>query len=161
MELEKIENVIRLMRAYGLHELEIKEDGESLRLVQSPSAAAPAHGHFMSMPMMPVAAEHKIQGGASGLASAEDSKPAKVPSRDENLREVRSPFVGTYYASSAPGADPFVSINKPVRKGDTLCIIEAMKLMNEIEAERDGVIVEILVENEQPVEYDQVLFLMK
>lgn len=168
MELEKIESVIRLMRAYGLHELEIKEDGESLRLVQSPSTTVPAQSAFMSMPamppmagmpMMPMAAEVKAHGGTSSH-SAEDNKVTK-PSRDANLREVRSPFVGTYYASSSPGADPFVTLNKPVRKGDTLCIIEAMKLMNEIEAERDGVIVEILVENEQPVEYDQVLFLMK
>jgi acetyl-CoA carboxylase biotin carboxyl carrier protein len=74
---------------------------------------------------------------------------------------VRSPFVGTYYASSSPGSDPFVTVGKAVRKGDPLCIVEAMKLMNEIEAERDGVIAEILVQNEQPVEYDQVLFLMK
>ena len=69
--------------------------------------------------------------------------------------------MGTFYASPTPDADPFVVVNKAVRKGDPLCIVEAMKLMNEIEAERDGVVVEILIENGQPVEYDQLLFLMK
>ena len=69
--------------------------------------------------------------------------------------------MGTYYSAPAPGADEFVKVGQKIRKGDTLCIVEAMKLMNEIEAEQDGVIAEILVENEEPVEYDQVLFLVE
>ena len=154
MDLEKIENLVKLMRSHGLHEIKLKEGNESIRLTQSatPSSQMPV----FNMPNLPVQQETI----PAPLIKHAEEQQTKKPAR-ENLIEVRSPFVGTYYASSAPGADSFVSVNKTVRKGDPLCIVEAMKLMNEIEAERDGTIVEILVENEQPVEYDQVLFLMK
>lgn len=153
MDLEKIESLIKLMRSHGLHELKLKENGETIQLTQSPKISAPQIP--FSMPTIHTQAEAVL---ASPVKNLDEQKTKKAR---ENLIEVRSPFVGTYYASSSPGADPFVTVGKTVRKGDTLCIVEAMKLMNEIEAEREGEIVEILVENEQAVEYDQVLFLMK
>ena len=76
------------------------------------------------------------------------------------MLKLRSPFVGTFYAAPAPGEEDFVSVGSKVKKGDTLCIVEAMKLMNEIEAEKDGTITEILIDNEAPVEFDQVLFVI-
>ncbi len=161
MDLEKIESLIRLMRANGLHELKLKEGNESICLTQSASGSAPMP--YM-MPTLAPQMQAPMPSSAprlSSQASAEDAHPSKAPQSQEKFIEVRSPFVGTYYAAPSPGADNFIALNKTVRKGDTLCIVEAMKLMNEIEAERDGVIVKILVENEQAVEYDQVLFLMK
>ncbi|ARM30213.1 acetyl-CoA carboxylase biotin carboxyl carrier protein [Prosthecochloris sp. HL-130-GSB] len=90
-------------------------------------------------------------------------QPAAPPAKtaDDDLIEIRSPIVGTFYRSPSPDSDPFVNNGNRVQKGDILCIIEAMKLMNEIEAEVSGNIVDILIENGQPVEYDQVLFLLK
>ena len=157
MELEKIESLIKLMRSHGLHEMELTEGNETIRLTQSPQVPS-APSPVFNVPTYAVP--------QTAVPQSVDYTPAapvenKVANSRKGLIEVRSPFVGTYYACSAPGADPFVSLNKEVKKGATLCIVEAMKLMNEIEAERDGVIVEILVENEQSVEYDQVLFLMK
>jgi len=101
------------------------------------------------------AASAGSQGSASGFSAAESAKAAPAG------KVVRSPFVGTLYHAPSPGADPFVEVGKRVKKGATLCIVEAMKLMNEIEAEFDGVIKEILVANEQPVEFDQPLFVME
>jgi acetyl-CoA carboxylase biotin carboxyl carrier protein len=159
MDLEKIEGLIKLMRSHGLHELKLKEGNDSIRLTQSAPLSSPASSSYSQtqtptfhIPTTPAFAQE-----APVLKTTEE----KVSASRENLIEVRSPFVGTFYASPTPDADAFVTLNKPVRKGDPLCIVEAMKLMNEIEAERDGVIVEILIENAQPVEYNQVLFLMK
>ena len=158
MELEKIESLIKLMRSHGLHEMQLTEGNETIRLTQSAQPSqTPVFNVPTYIPQQPVS-HHSVEAHTSVAPSAPTEKSAD--SR-KGLIEVRSPFVGTYYASSSPGSDPFVSVNKSVKKGDPLCIVEAMKLMNEIEAERDGVIVEILVQNEQSVEYDQVLFLMK
>ncbi len=157
MDLEKIESLIKLMRTHGLHEIKLTEANETLRLTQSaPSAISQAP--IFSMPSF--SQEYQRAPHSSSSNTLEEIAPKKSITRD-NLVEVRSPFVGTFYASASPGSDPFVTVGKKVRKGESLCIVEAMKLMNEIEAERDGEIVEILIENEQPVEYDQVLFLMK
>ncbi|MBI2603313.1 MAG: acetyl-CoA carboxylase biotin carboxyl carrier protein [Deltaproteobacteria bacterium] len=144
MELKEIENLVKLMQKYDLHELEVREGDKKVRLTQAPSS--PIMREVSQTPTYP--------------SKTQESEVQKKEPK-EKLLEVRSPFVGTFYLASAPGAEPFVTVNKTVRKGDTLCIVEAMKLMNEIEAERDGTIVEILVENEQPIEYNQLLFLMK
>ena len=170
MDLEKIESVIKLMRSYGLHELEVKDQDNTVRVVATgrefpayPSFAPPQPVYPFAAPPMPHAEErpketphvgkHEHAGDGERAVYAEKNHP--------HAAEVRSPFVGTFYASSSPGSDPFVAIGKKVKKGDTLCIIEAMKLMNEIEADRDGVVVEILAENEQPIEFNQILFLIE
>lgn len=166
MDLGKVEKMLQLMRNYGLHEMEMKDGDSKVRLVQSPSqpavfsAGLPQGGYasHVSVPQTPQAMP------SATSPQADSSSPQEAGGRNErraNLREIRSPFVGTYYSAPAPGADEFVRVGQKMRKGDTLCIVEAMKLMNEIEAEQDGVIAEILVENEEPVEYDQVLFLVE
>lgn len=165
MDIGQIEKVMKLMQAYGFNEIEWEKGDEKIKLVHNPPTIATTQ----NLPIMPNLAHpsypHNVQAPyhpTPDMAAPKHSEPS-VPSQNQrlNLREVRSPFVGTYYASPSPGSDPFVTVGKRVRKGDTLCIIEAMKLMNEIEAEKDGVIVEILVGNEEPVEYDQLLFLME
>jgi len=164
MDLATVEKVMQLMRNYGVHAVEIKEGDREIKVTQTsaPSAylpgALPSHGFAPAMPL-PAPTEPgagEVRGG-SGAAAPKSSRREK----SEDLSEIRSPFVGTYYSAPSPGADDFIHVGKRVKKGETLCIVEAMKLMNEIEAERDGVIVEILAENEEPVEYDQVLFLME
>ncbi len=154
MDFEKIEKLMQLMRNYGFSEVELKEGEAELKLVQNQAPAAPLtympHGGLMPQVMNPFAASVPAVGAA-------ESKPASGESKGK-YHEVKSPFVGTFYAGPAPGAEDFAKIGASVRKGDTLCIVEAMKMMNEIEAEKDGVIVKILASNEQPVEFDQVLF---
>ena len=157
MDLALVEKLLQLMRSYGLQELEILEGETKIRLVQPTVAALP-------LPQtLPLAYPASYSPGPQFASSTGTAGPQSSPSQAEasskpKLFEVRSPFVGTYYGASSPGAEDFVQVGKRVKKGQTLCIIEAMKLMNEIEAEREGVIVEILVRNEEPVEYDQVLF---
>ncbi len=167
MDLEKVESVIQLMRTYGLHELEIKEQDNSIRVVQAPNRdfmPSPFAAPYAAAPYAPVfnpapVQDERARDGARNEAGGERAVYAEK--KHSNAFEVRSPFVGTYYASSDPGAEAFVAVGQKVKKGDTLCIIEAMKLMNEIEADRDGVVVEILAENEQPVEFNQLLFLIE
>lgn len=166
MDLGKVEKMLQLMRNYGLHEMEIKDGDSKVRLVQSPSQPAVISA---GLPQAGYASHISVPQTHQPAAPAAGSQAEQAPSNDQgarnerraNLREIRSPFVGTYYSAPAPGADEFVKVGQKIRKGDTLCIVEAMKLMNEIEAEQDGVIAEILVENEEPVEYDQVLFLVE
>ena len=150
MDLVEIEKAIQLMKRYGLSEFEWQQGDNALRLAQqtvSQPVVAP-----MAYPQAPLPMPAPVAVRAEG-ESQEKEKPKGS--------ELRSPFVGTYYGAPSPGADPFVTVGKRVRKGDTLCIVEAMKLMNEIEAERDGVITKICVENEQPVEFNQLLFLIE
>ncbi|MCB9229734.1 MAG: acetyl-CoA carboxylase biotin carboxyl carrier protein [Deltaproteobacteria bacterium] len=170
MELTKIEKLLQLMKNYGLHEIELKDGDTKVRLVQS----APSSSPFQIPPgvapypayMPAFSPQNTANTPAATTHEAEDSA-LRAPTaqtktdRRSSLKEVRSPFVGTFYRAPAPGSDDFVRIGQKVSKGDTLCIVEAMKLMNEIEAEQDGVIAEILINNEEPVEYDQVLFLME
>ena len=160
MDLSKIEQMMKLMRSYGMHEFEWETEGQKVKLVQSTGATVvgqPVVNPYAIPPLSPPNAGTNHEGQASETTN----QAAAVPSNNKNLKEIRSPFVGTFYAAPAPGSENFVSVGQKVKKGDTLCIVEAMKLMNEIEAEKDGIIAEILVENEEPVEYDQVLFLME
>jgi acetyl-CoA carboxylase biotin carboxyl carrier protein len=148
MDLRKLKTLIDLVAESGIAELEVTEGEDKVRIVkQSGAHAVPAH---------PVAAAPF--GAAPALASG---APAAAPPVEEPKGyQVKSPMVGTFYRASGPGAKPFVELGQAVKPGDTLCIIEAMKLLNEIEAEVAGTIKEILVENGQAVEYGQVLFLI-
>jgi len=153
MDLRKLKKLIDLVQESGIAELEITEGEEKVRISRAGSAVQTA---VMTMPqsttMMTAA-----PGGAAAAAA-----PAAAPeaTAEPEGHEVKSPMVGTFYRSSAPGAKPFVEIGQTVNAGDTLCIIEAMKLLNEIEADQGGVIKSVLVENGQPVEYGQPLFLI-
>ena len=157
MNLDVLERVIELARRHGLHQLEVQDGGLKISVTVAASPASPSLSYpaFAPQPVAPSLPSF----AATAVPPPPQAAPAAAP-RDPG-KTLRSPFVGTFYRSASPGAEPFAAIGKRVRKGDTLCIIEAMKLMNEIEAEADGVIREILVDNEQPVEFDQPLFVME
>ena len=152
MDLRKLKKLIDLVQESGIAELEITEGEEKVRINRIGNVLQTTS---MSMPhaAAPVAA---VPGAATAaLAAATPDMPAAPEGH-----VVKSPMVGTFYLSSAPGAKPFVEIGQSVNVGDTLCIIEAMKLLNEIEADQGGSVKAILVENGQPVEYGQPLFII-
>lgn len=152
MDIRKVKKLIELLEESGIAELEITEGEESVRISRhSPAAPAPAPQPLATVPMAPPP--------AAAPPSAVDSPPA-APAAD-NRHAIRAPMVGTFYRSASPGAKPFVEIGQTVKAGQTLCIIEAMKMLNQIEADRAGVIAEILVENEEPVEFDQPMFVIE
>ena len=144
MDEKNIRKYAKLMQELGLTGLEIKENGSELRLERMERAA-------------PAAAAVPVISALPAQEPAAVSIPAAEQVPDDCI-EISSPMVGVFYSAPAENAQPFVSVGDPVKKGDVLCIIEAMKLMNEIESEYDGTIAEILVENGQPVEYGQPLF---
>ncbi len=151
MDLRKLKTLIDLVAESGIAELEVTEGEDKVRIVKQPGA----HGGSAASTAT-LAAAAAI--GAPPVASAPTTA---APAPDEPKgHEVKSPMVGTFYRSPGPGAKPFVELGQTVKPGDTLCIIEAMKLLNEIEAEVAGTIKEILVENGQAVEYGQVLFVI-
>lgn len=149
MDLRKLKTLIDLVSESEVSELEITEAEGKVRIVKGGGTVVmtQAAPQMMAAPApAPVAAP---------VAAAAPAAPAQ-----EAGTAVKSPMVGTFYAASAPGAAPFVAVGTAVKKGQTLCIIEAMKLLNEIEAECDGVIKQILVNNAEPVEYGQALFII-
>jgi acetyl-CoA carboxylase biotin carboxyl carrier protein len=149
MDLRKLKKLIDLVEASGIAELEITEGEEKVRIAKS-SAGAPMMMHHTPQHMMhaPAPAAAPIV----AAAPAEDAMPEG--------HVVRSPMVGTFYRAPAPGSKNFAEVGQSVNAGDTLCIIEAMKLLNEIESDQGGVIKAILVENGQPVEYGEPLFVI-
>ncbi len=149
MDLRKVKTLIDLVQQSGISELEIQEGEERVRISRGPIANAAGLPQAVAVPMVYPAT------GASPAALVS----AEVPAEPQG-HVLKSPMVGTFYRSAAPGANPFVEIGQTVKAGDTVCIIEAMKLLNEIEAGADGVIKEILVENGQPVEYGQPLIVI-
>jgi acetyl-CoA carboxylase biotin carboxyl carrier protein len=154
MDLRKLKTLIDLVQQSGIAELEITEGEEKVRISRFGNGAAPV----MMAPAVaqPMAAMPALDLGDTPAASA----TADAPPAEPEGHAVKSPMVGTFYRSSTPGAKAFVEVGSAVKSGETVCIIEAMKLLNEIEADRDGVIKAILVENGQPVEYGQPLFII-
>lgn len=156
MDLRKLKTLIDLVAESNISELEITEGDGQVRIVKAPPPApAPINYHAMPAPMMaPMAPAPGV--AAAPLAAAAPTTPA-IPEG----HPVLSPMVGTFYRAPQPGADPFVQVGDTVAEGDTLCIIEAMKLLNEIEADKSGRVKAILVENGQPVEFGQPLFVIE
>ncbi len=148
MDLKEIKQLIKMVELANINEIEIEEEDKKIRITK-----VSAQNVSVSAQPMPAAP-------APPVAPAE-AAPAAPEARNENLVEVRSPMVGTFYRSPSPDADPYTEVGKTVAAGDVLCIVEAMKLMNEIESEVSGKVVEILVENAQPVEFNQVLFVIE
>jgi len=149
MDLRKLKKLIDLVEASGIAELEITEGEEKVRIAKSIAGA----------PMMMAHAPQMMHAAAPAAATA----PAAAAPVEDAVPEghvVRSPMVGTFYRAPAPGSKNFAEVGQSVNAGDTLCIIEAMKLLNEIEADQGGVIKAILVENGQPVEYGEPLFVI-
>ena len=164
MDLRKIKTLIELVEESGVAELEVKEGEESVRISRYPGGLPPlAHQIMMpqmmpgAMPMMPApAAAAPAAAAPAPTAAPAPAAPAAVVSANRHI--VKSPMVGTFYRSPSPGAKSFVEVGQTVKAGQTLCIIEAMKMLNQIEADKSGVIIEVLAENEQAVEFDQPLF---
>lgn len=154
MDIRKIKKLIELLEESNLTEIEIVEGEESVRLIRGgPVASMPA-----TIPVAPVApAIEQAPAAAEAVADSQQDDEDKVPDGEQVL----APMVGTFYGASSPEAQPFVTMGQTVGVGDTLCIIEAMKMFNQIEADVAGTIVAILVENGQPVEYDQPLFVIR
>lgn len=148
MDLRKLKTLIDLVAESDIAELEVTEGESKVRIVKSQAAAA---GQQVMMMQQPMAA-------AAPVAVAAPVVEAVPPVPTGHI--VKSPMVGTFYRSSAPGSPAFVEIGSAVREGQTICIIEAMKLLNEIESDASGVITQILVENGQPVEFGQPLFII-
>ena len=153
MDLRKLKTLIDLVAESDIAELEVTEGEGKVRIVKS--SAIPQNQVVMMPQHAQVAPAQVAVAAPSAAAPATPAAPA-VPEG----HIVKSPMVGTFYRASAPGAAPFADIGKSVAKGDTLCIIEAMKLLNEIESDFEGTIKQILVENGQPVEYGQPLFVI-
>ncbi|HAW45257.1 MAG TPA: acetyl-CoA carboxylase biotin carboxyl carrier protein [Sutterella sp.] len=146
MDLRKLKTLIDLVQESGISELELTEEGDRVRIVNSQQTASSNPALTVTTPVAPVAAP----------AAPAPSVAAPAPAG----KTVTSPMVGTFFAAPSPGAKPFVAVGDKVTAGQTLCIIEAMKLLNEIEAETDGTILEICVQNAQPVEFGQTLFVI-
>ena len=153
MDLRKLKTLIELVETSGIAELEIQEGEERVRITRSLPPAAPAA--VVQAAAAPAAATTGGSAAQNGVPGAE--APA---SHAPEGNVVKSPMVGTFYRSASPGAKPFVEVGDTVKVGDPLCIVEAMKLMNEIESDKAGVIKAILSENGQPVEFGQPLFVI-
>lgn len=150
MDLRKLKTLIELVETSGIAEIEIEEGEERVRITRaSPTVAAPVYAQAPAPMNVPVA--------AAPAAPAAETAAANQPQG----HVITSPMVGTFYRASAPGAKPFVDVGASVKEGDQLCIIEAMKLMNEIDADRAGVVKAILVENGEAVEFGQPLFVIE
>ena len=139
MNIKKIQELVEIMNENGLAQLEIEEEGSKIKLSKGSAGVVQ---QVVSHPAAPQAAP-EAQAAPAGAG---------------NLKEVTSPMVGTFYPSPAPDADPYVKVGDIVHKGDVLCIVEAMKLMNEVKSEVEGKIVEICVESAEPIEFGQVMF---
>lgn len=157
IDLNYLKKLIKLLDSSNLAELEIEEQGSKIRL-SKPRPKITGMMAPSNMQMMPMASSSSDDTSIS-IEKKSDAKP--VEAKSENTYEVRSPMVGTFYRAPSPDADSYVQVGSTVGEGTVLCIIEAMKLMNEIESEASGKIVKILVENGQPVEYNQPLFLVE
>ena len=150
MDLRKIKKLIELVEESGVAELEIQEGEESVRISRSSSTPAPAPVQYAAAPQPPAP--------APAAAPAADAAPAK---EEVSGHQVRSPMVGTFYAAPSPGAKNFVEVGQKVNAGDVLCIVEAMKMMNQIEADVSGTVKAVLLSNGEPVEYDEPMFIIE
>ena len=153
MDLRKLKKLIDLVEESGIAEIEVTEGEEKVRITRSLAAPQPVYAAAPAVAAAPAPA------AAAAAPVAASGAPA-TPARDLSKAQT-SPMVGTFYRAPGPNAPVFVEVGQSVNAGDTLCIIEAMKLMNEIEAERSGVVKEILVENGQPVEFGEPLFIIE
>jgi acetyl-CoA carboxylase biotin carboxyl carrier protein len=158
MDIEKVRELVKLVEDSGIEELEVSHEDTTIRIQKSAplTLAAASLAPALQVPALPLS----VPGTApSAAGAAETSASTADPSRAK-WRDVRSPIVGTFYRAASPTTPPFVEVGERVTTGQTLCIIEAMKVMNEIEAEFSGTIKEVFVENGNPVEAEAVLFLV-
>jgi len=157
MDIRKVKKLIELLEESGVSEIEIKEGEESVRISRHPTGTM----HTIATPMAystPAAAIGAAAGATAGASAVAAASASAAPSPDQ---VVTAPMVGTFYSAPAPGAKAFVEIGSEVKPGDVLCIIEAMKMMNQIESDKAGRVVSILVKNGDPVEFGQTLFIIE
>lgn len=154
MDIRKVKKLIELLEESGIAEIEIKEGEEAVRISRAPTGTVVPQ--FISAPVQPPAA-------APAPATAPAAAPAAAAParRKDEANYVTAPMVGTFYAAPSPTAKPFVQIGDSVKEGDVLCIIEAMKMMNQIESDRAGKVTAIMVKNGEPVEFGQPLFVIE
>jgi len=159
MNIKEIQDLIKFVAKSGVNEVEIEQkDFKIVIKADDRSSHEQQQIYVQAAPQMAAPAPQIAAPAAS--APTAPASPASAPAVDSNLITVKSPMIGTFYRSSGPDKDPFVNVGDSIAKGDTVCIIEAMKLFNEIEAEVTGKIVKVLVDDSTPVEYDQPLFLV-
>ena len=152
MDIRKIKKLIELVEESGITELEVQEEEGTVRISRAAPAVAPAAIQYAAAPVAPVVAP-----AAAPAAAA----PAEAPAAEISGHQVRSPMVGTFYRSPSPEAKAFVEVGQTVKVGDALCIVEAMKMMNRIEADKAGVVKAILVNDGEAVEFDQPLIVIE
>ena len=152
MDIRKIKKLIELVEESGITELEVQEEEGTVRISRAAPAVAPAAIQYAAAPVAPVAAP-----AAAPVAAA----PVEAPAAEISGHQVRSPMVGTFYRSPSPEAKAFVEVGQTVKVGDALCIVEAMKMMNRIEADKAGVVKAILVNDGEAVEFDQPLIVIE
>ena len=152
MDIRKIKKLIEVVEESGITELEVQEEEGTVRISRAAPAVAPAAIQYAAAPVAPVAAP-----AAAPAAAA----PAEAPVAEVSGHQVRSPMVGTFYRSPSPEAKAFVEVGQTVKVGDALCIVEAMKMMNRIEADKAGVVKAILVNDGEAVEFDQPLIVIE
>ena len=159
VNMEELRELIALLRENGLAELELEREDFRVRLRREGVAPSGDHGHYVPAPAP--AAANPSSSAQNPPSSAPASQASGAAAAEQDVHVIQSPIVGTFYRSPSPTADPFVKIGSNVEQASVVCIIEAMKLMNEIQAEATGEVVKIYVENGQPVEYGQPLFGIK
>ena len=156
MDIRKIKKLIEMLEASDIDEIEIHEGEESVRISRASSVQSPPVQQPLQQLLVPTAAPGPTTGPLPGSA------PASTPAPDMQAGEiVRSPMIGTFYSSPSPEAAPFVTVGTEVNQGDVLCIIEAMKIMNQIESPYSGTVVQIMAESGAPIEFDQSLFVIR
>jgi len=166
MNFKEIQDLIKLINKTNLTEFKVKDGEFNLSIKKGDDKAIVLQQPVMQYPSAQVPVQPNFQAAAPAApatpeAPAQDAAPASEKKTDtSNYLEVRSPIVGTFYRSSSPENPPFAKVGDTIAKGDVVCIVEAMKLFNEIESEVSGTIVQVMVEDAQPIEYDQVLFLV-
>lgn len=163
MDMRKIRKLIELIQETGIAEIEIHEGEESVRISRENSrvvASAPILQHH-ALPAAATPPAPTLPGHAPHAPSQPASAPAETLPANPNRHEIKAPMVGTVYLSPSPGAKPFIQVGQPVKMGDTLCLIEAMKMFNQIEADKAGTITAILVDSGVPVEFNQPLVVIE
>jgi acetyl-CoA carboxylase biotin carboxyl carrier protein len=158
MDIRKIKKLIELLEESGIAEIEIKEGEEAVRISRMPAAgSAPMYPQYTHMGNLPMAMAPQIEAPAKTAPAIEG--PAAKPKPNEHV--ITAPMVGTFYASPSPGAKAFIEIGDEIKVGQVLCIIEAMKMMNQIEADKAGKVTSIMARNGDPVEFGQPLFVVE
>jgi acetyl-CoA carboxylase biotin carboxyl carrier protein len=156
MDISYIKKIIKLVEHSGIDELELEEEGKKIKVARNRKNEVSEHTSALVPVSVPQAAHPQV------TQPLEPTKTAvQLQSKESQYHEIHSPIVGTFYRAPAPDAESYVEVGQTVKVGSVLCIVEAMKLMNEIESDCDGTVVKIMVENGKPVEYNQVLFLVE